>query len=279
MEEVTALKYQKLKRIISDFKAVVVAYSGGLDSAFLLYTCVEMLGKDAVRAVTADSESLPRSELKNARRFAESLGIEHRHRVVKTRELENPDYSANPVDRCFFCKRELYSRLLDPAVLEKAEVVFDGFNADDVGDFRPGRRAAEQFSIRSPLFEAGLGKAEIRALAKDFGLSIWDKPQSACLASRIPYGSPVTAEKLGQIEQAEEFLRSLGFRQLRVRHHDGLARIELPGEDLEKAMSDQMRDKINSKFRELGFTWVTLDLAGFRSGSMNEKLNRKDRNV
>ncbi len=272
-------KYRKLKKIISGFKTVIVAYSGGLDSAFLLYGCVDTLGTEAVTAVTADSESYPRSELEKARKFAESLGLKDRHRIIKTGEIEDPNYAANPFDRCFFCKQELYSRLTDTTVFDKAEVVFDGFNADDVGDFRPGRKAAEKYAIRSPLFEAGLGKTEIRDLAKHIGLSIWDKPQSACLASRIPYGSPVTKDKLEQIELAEEFLRGLGFMQMRVRHHDKLARIELPRESIDTILSDDLREKIYAKFRELGFVWVTLDLAGFRSGSMNEALDRSDKDV
>jgi uncharacterized protein len=272
-------KYRKLKEIISGFKTAIVAYSGGLDSAFLLYACVDTLGPEAVTAVTADSESYPRSELEKACKFAESLGLKDRHRIIKTREIEDPNYAANPLDRCFFCKQELYGRLTDTTVFNKAEVVFDGFNADDVGDFRPGRKAAEKYAIRSPLFEAGLGKAEIRELAKHIGLSIWDKPQSACLASRIPYGSPVTKDKLEQIETAEEFLRGLGFKQLRVRHHDILARIELPREDIDTILTADLREKIYAKFRELGFVWVTLDLAGFRSGSMNEALDRSDKDV
>jgi len=272
-------KYRKLKEIISGFKTAIVAYSGGLDSAFLLYACVDTLGTEAVTAVTADSESIPRSELEKAHKFAESLGLKDRHRIIKTREIKDPNYAANPLDRCYFCKQELYSRLTDTTVFDNAEVVFDGFNADDVGDFRPGRKAAEKYAIRSPLFEAGLGKTEIRELAKHFGLSIWDKPQSACLASRIPYGSPVTKEKLKQIEMAEEFLRGLGFGQLRVRHHDKLARIELPREDIDNILTDDLREKIDTKFRELGFVWVTLDLAGFRSGSMNEALDRSDKDV
>lgn len=272
-------KYRKLKKIISGFKTAIVAYSGGLDSAFLLYACVDTLGAEAVTAVTADSESYPRSELKKAREFAESLGLKERHRIIKTGEIEDPNYAANPLDRCFFCKQELYSRLTDTTVFDNAEAVLDGFNADDAGDFRPGRKAAEKYAIRSPLFEAGLGKTEIRELARHFRLSIWDKPQSACLASRIPYGSPVTKKKLEQIEMAEEFLRGLGFRQLRVRHHDKLARIELPREDIESILTEDLREKINAKFRELGFVWVTLDLAGFRSGSMNEALDRSDKDV
>lgn len=272
-------KYRKLKEIISGFKTVLVAYSGGLDSAFLLYACVDALGPEAVTAVTADSASYPRSELKKSRQFAESLGLKDNHRIIKTREIEDPSYVANPLDRCFFCKQELYGRLTDTTVFEGAEAVFDGFNAEDVGDFRPGRKAAEKYEIRSPLFEAGLGKQEISELAKHFGLSIWDKPQSACLASRIPYGSPVTKEKLEQIELAEEFLRDLGFGQLRVRHHDKLARIELPREDIDNVLTDDLREKIYARFRELGFVWVTLDLAGFRSGSMNEDLDRSDKDV
>ncbi len=268
-------KYKKLQHILSGFKSVIVAYSGGLDSAFLLYAAVDTLGTDKVSAITADSPSYPRSELEKAKEFANSLGLGERHRIVKTEELEDPNYASNPVDRCFFCKKELYSRLTESALFGNVDAVLDGFNADDVGDFRPGRKAAEKYSIRSPLFEAGLGKKELRDLAKHLGLEVWDKPQMACLSSRIPYGSPVTREKLERIEKAEEFLRTMGFVQLRVRHHDRLARIELPLEDIKRVYDENLYDKINAEFRKLGFVWVTLDLGGFRSGSMNEVLRKE----
>lgn len=268
-------KYKKLQEILSGFKSVIVAYSGGLDSAFLLYAAVDTLGTEKVSAITADSPSYPRSELAKAKEFANSLGLGKRHRIVKTDELDDPNYASNPVDRCFFCKQELYTRLTKSAVFDNVDAVLDGFNADDVGDFRPGRKAAEKYSIRSPLFEAGLGKKELRDLAKHLGLEVWDKPQMACLSSRIPYGSPVTKEKLERIEKAEEFLRTLGFVQLRVRHHDRLARIELPLEDIKRVYDEDLYDKINAEFRRLGFVWVTLDLGGFRSGSMNEVLRKE----
>ncbi len=272
-------KYEKLKGIIGTFNDVIVAYSGGLDSAFLLYAAVDRLGNDHVTAITADSPSYPLSELEHAREFAAGLGLEGRHRIVETCEIDDPNYSENPVNRCFYCKAELYKRLTEMAVFDDCDAVLDGFNADDVGDFRPGRMAADKFSIRSPLYEAGLHKQELRDLARYFGLSIWNKPQMACLSSRIPYGSPVTKEKLRQVEQAEEFMRSLGFPQMRVRHHDKLARIELPREDIAKIYENVYIDKITERFRELGFVWVTLDLAGFRSGSMNEALKESDKDV
>ena len=272
-------KYNKLKAIIGEFNSAVIAYSGGLDSAFLLYAAVDTLGVDKVTAMTADSPSYPRSEMEEAKKFAQSLGLGENHKIVQTCEMDNPNYAANPVDRCFFCKKELFTRLTDFAVFESCEVVLDGYNADDVGDFRPGRKAADKFSVRSPLFEAGLGKSEIRQLAQHFGLSIWNKPQMACLSSRIPYGSPVTKEKLEQIEQAEKYLHELGFNQLRVRHHDKIARIELPLEDIKRVYNDNLHDKITEKFRSLGFVWVTLDLAGFRSGSMNEILKESQKDV
>ncbi len=272
-------KYEKLKGIIAGFDSVIVAYSGGLDSAFLLYAAVDALGAEHVSAVTADSPSYPRSELEKAQEFAQSLGLGERHKIIETEELDDPNYAKNPVDRCFFCKQELYGRLADPSIFDGHDVVFDGFNADDVGDFRPGRKAAEKFNVRSPLYEAGLAKADLRELASHFGLEVWDKPQMACLASRIPYGSPVTKEKLGQVEKAEEYLRSLGFKQLRVRHHDKLARIELPLDDIKKVYNQKLHDKIADEFRRLGFIWVTLDLAGFRSGSMNEAIKRSDKDV
>lgn len=267
-------KYTRLKEIISGFDSVLVAYSGGLDSAFLLFASVESLGAENVYAFTADSPSYPRAELERSRSFAQSLGLGDRYRVISTNEIIDPRYAANSSERCFFCKQELYRRLTEAAVFENVDVVFDGFNADDVGDFRPGRKAAEKFSVRSPLFEAGLTKSDLRQLAKEFELPFWDKPQSACLASRIPYGSPVTVEKLRQVEEAEAYLHSLGFRQLRVRHHDRLARIELMTEELEKIMQPDIRNKVNERFRELGFIWVALDLAGFQTGSMNKALKR-----
>lgn len=267
-------KYEKLKDIISGFDSVLVAYSGGLDSAFLLYASVRSLGPENVYAFTADSPSYPRAELERSREFASSLALGDRYRVINTNEIIDPRYASNSGERCFFCKQELYRRLTEAAVFENVDVVFDGFNADDVGDFRPGRRAAEKFSVRSPLYEAGLTKSELRQLAKEFELPFWDKPQSACLASRIPYGSPVTVEKLRQVEEAEKYLYSLGFRQLRVRHHDNLARIELVPDELEKIMQEEIRNKVNERFRELGFIWVALDLAGFHSGSMNKALKR-----
>jgi len=272
-------KYDKLRDIIAGMKTVIVAYSGGLDSAFLLYAAADTLGAENVTAITADSASIPRSELEAAKDFASSLGLSERHRIIETAELDDPAYSANPTDRCFFCKQELFTRINDIARLADGETVLDGYNADDVSDFRPGRKAAEENSVRSPLFEAGLRKSEIRELAKHFGLSIWDKPQMACLASRIPYGSPVTKDKLLQIEQAETYLRELGFTQLRVRHHDKLARIELARDDLEKVMTNNIREKIMDRFRRLGFVWITVDLAGFRSGSMNEALDGSEKDV
>jgi len=272
-------KYDKLRDIIAGMKTVIVAYSGGLDSAFLLYAAADTLGAENVTAITADSASIPRSELEAAKDFASSLGLSERHRIIETAELDDPAYSANPTDRCFFCKQELFTRINDIARLADGETVLDGYNADDVSDFRPGRKAAEENSVRSPLFEAGLRKSEIRELAKHFGLSIWDKPQMACLASRIPYGSPVTKDKLLQIEQAETYLRELGFTQLRVRHHDKLARIELARDDLEKVMTNNIREKIMDRFRRLGIGWITVDLAGFRSGSMNEALDGSEKDV
>jgi len=279
MNQSLKLKYKKLKEIISGFKTVVVAYSGGLDSAFLLYAAVKTLGAENVTAVTADSASYPRSEFEKAVQFAKSLGLLDGHKIINTDELNNPEYSSNPPERCFFCKQELYTRLTELAVFDNIDAVLDGFNADDQGDYRPGRKAADKFSIRSPLFEAELHKDEIRNLAKEFGLEIWDKPQSACLASRIPYGSHITIEKLSQVEKAEEYLRALGFAQLRVRHHDELARIELPHEDIEKIFSAGLYERICKNFRELGFIWVTVDLEGFHSGSMNKALNGRDKDV
>ncbi len=271
--EALKTKYDTLKTILRSYERVVIAFSGGLDSSFLLYAAIETLGATNTIAAIGISESLARSEYESGRQFALGLGLPADHIMeIETAELSDPDYVQNSPNRCFFCKTELFQKLNELAEKSKLMVVCDGANASDIGDFRPGMKAAKEKKVRSPLLEAGLSKDEIRELAKGFGLSIWDKPQSACLASRIPYGSQVTREKLGQIEQAEEYLRSLGFRQLRVRHHDTVARIELPLEDLPRLLGNGIGEKIVERFREIGFLFSTVDLAGFKSGGMNVML-------
>ncbi len=273
LSDALTTKCEQLKAILSSYQRVIIAFSGGLDSSFLLFAAVETLGKDNVKAAIGISESLPQSELKLARDYAASLGLADDHVVkIETRELEDPDYVRNASDRCYFCKSELFGKLIELAEKSQHEVICDGANASDVGDHRPGMTAARERKVKSPLLEAGLSKDEIRQLARHFGLVVWDKPQSACLASRIPYGSPVTRAKLRQIEEAEDFLHSLGFRQLRVRHHDAVARIELPQEEMRKVLDDGIGDQIVEKFQQIGFLFTTMDLGGFRSGSMNVML-------
>ncbi len=263
-------KYRQLLELIRSYRRVIVALSGGLDSSFLLYACVQALGTGSTSAAIGVSDALPAVERDSARNFAFALGLpESSVILIQTREIDDPNYASNPANRCFYCKSELYDRLSELAARRHQEVICDGANASDIGDHRPGMVAARERSVRSPLLAVGLTKDEIRALSQAAGLSIWDKPQSACLASRIPYGSPVTPEKLKQIEAAEDYLKSLGFRQLRVRHHGQVARIELAVEDMMRLIVDGRREEVTRKFREIGFLFTTLDLTGFSSGSMN----------
>ena len=251
--------------------SVIVAYSGGVDSAFLAITANQVLGRQAL-AVTAKSASLAPAELKGALDLARRFGLNHR--VIETNEVERPEYLANNPNRCFFCKDELYTHLTDLALTERLAWVANGTNSDDLGDFRPGLEAAKQYGVRSPLVEASLTKEEIRAFSKAMDLPVWDKPAQACLSSRIPYGTPVSVEALTRIAQAEEFLRGLGLKQLRVRHHGTVARIEVPLEDFASLLSNETRNEITMRFKTIGYSYVTLDLNGFRSGSMNEVLSK-----
>ena len=263
-------KMDALKAILADMGSVIVAYSGGTDSAFLAATAHDVLGDKAL-AVTAKSPSLAPSELREAVELAERLGL--RHRIVETQEVEREDYAANNPNRCFFCKDELYTYLSAYAEDEGYDSIANGTNTDDLGDFRPGLNAAKQYGVRSPMVEADLSKAEIRELSKDMDLPTWDKPAQACLSSRIPYGSMVTVEALTRIAQAEEYLHDeIGIRQLRVRHHDTVARIEVEPQDFITLTDEAVREEVVRKFREIGYSYVTLDLQGFRSGSMNEVL-------
>ncbi|MBI1735993.1 MAG: ATP-dependent sacrificial sulfur transferase LarE [Candidatus Rokubacteria bacterium] len=259
-------KYDRLVELVRGLERVVVAFSGGVDSTFLARAAKDAVG-DRALLVTADSETYPESELAEARRLAALLGM--RHVVVETRELDNPEYARNAADRCFHCKEELFTKVRPIAEREGGAVVVYGANMDDLGDHRPGMKAAAELGVRAPLIDAELWKAEIRELSRALGLPTWDKPSFACLSSRFQYGDRITPEKLRRIAAAESFLRSLGFRQFRVRHHDRLARLELPPDEMARLWEDGRHAAIVQRFRELGYVFVTLDLAGFQSGSAN----------
>lgn len=265
-------KLTKLESIFSEMHRVVVAFSGGVDSTLVLKLAHDCLEGGAT-AVTAVSPSLPAHELAEAQAIAQEIGV--RHELIESHETEDARYLANASNRCYFCKSEVYDELLGFAQQMGFDHIVDGTNADDAGDHRPGRQAARERGVRSPLQEAGMTKGEVRELARRIGLPNWDKPAAACLSSRIPYGSVITNEALSQVEQAELALRRMGLRQLRVRHHDQVARIEVEPQDFEKILAQ--REEIISALKAAGYTYITLDLAGFRSGSMNEAISSNGR--
>lgn len=265
----------KMKQLKSDLKgmgSLVIAFSGGVDSTFLLKVAYEILADKAV-AVTARSSTFPEREYKEAVDFANNLGA--KHIVITSEELDVDGFSDNPVNRCYLCKNELFSKIKNIAKENGIGFVADGSNIDDLGDYRPGMLAVRELGVVSPLKEAGMTKEDIIILSKEMELPTWDKPAFACLSSRFPYGQKITREKLNMVDRAEQFLLDIGFKQVRVRHHGEIARIEVGEQERKKFFNEELMDKINSSFKQIGFSYTALDLKGYRTGSMNETLNKE----
>ena len=264
------LKLEQLKNIIAGYGSVLVAFSGGVDSAFVLKVARDVLGRERTKAVTAKSESVPEREINKAKELARELNVEHR--VIQTRELENKNYRTNPINRCYFCKTELYNRLLPIAQEWKLEVICNGTNLDDLGDFRPGQSAAEEHGVKSPLVEAALTKEDIRYLSRQLDLPVWDKPAEPCLSSRFPYGHGITPEKLKQVETGENFLKDLGFRVVRLRHFGNKARLELGREEFIRVTDISLRIEVTDFIRSLGFKTVVFE--PYQSGRLNQEIEK-----
>jgi pyridinium-3,5-biscarboxylic acid mononucleotide sulfurtransferase len=263
-------KLEELEAVVAPYGSALVAFSGGVDSSLALAVAAKALSKESVLAVTSNNETYLPSELEGAKALALSLGVEHL--VVNTRELDDPNYAKNPANRCYFCKSTLYSDLAKIAEEKGFRCVIDGANKDDEGDYRPGREAAKELGVISPLSVVRMSKDEVRELAKFLGLPSWDKPALACLSSRFPYGQEITPEKLAQVARAEEFMRSRGYKQVRVRHHGEIARLEIGSDELEKAF--KQREEISTELTTAGFLYVTLDLVGYTPGSLNATLKK-----
>jgi uncharacterized protein len=264
-------KEDHIREFLGSLESVIVAFSGGVDSAYVAFIANEVLGKNAL-AVTAESPSLAAVEREDALNFAERFQLQHL--MITTDEFDDPNYRANPANRCYFCKHELYTKLRQLADERGFRIVCDGVNLDDVSDYRPGRQAARELAVISPLIVCGMSKSEVRELSRRHGLSTWDKPASACLSSRIAYGMEVTMEKLRTIEKGEEILRQLGFSVFRVRHHGDIVRLEFAKDELPRAMDLAMTQRLVVEFKSLGFKFVTLDLEGYRTGALNEALRK-----
>jgi len=265
-------KYDRLKTILKEMNSIVLAFSGGVDSTFLLKVAHDVLG-DNVTAITARSSTYPEREYKEAVEFAASNNI--KHITIVSEELEIEGFSENPINRCYYCKQELFSKIAKYAKENGINFIADGSNVDDLQDYRPGLKAMSELGVISPLKKAGLTKADIRELSRQLGLKTWDKPAFACLSSRFPYGQIITKEKLEMVDKAEQYLLDLGFRQVRVRHHGDIARIEVSSDERRKFFDEQIMDKVSEEFKKIGFLYTALDLRGYRTGSMNEILKKK----